>query len=243
MAKTNFNNIIDFKLIISGLLLFIIMILITFGLPGLQPFFVHKTLTPTPTPLYTLTDPNKLTKEKIDEVKARPPINVNIPYEQVVTILGTPISTPVFVTNPGKLTEYLASTAQSIQVQGTVKSAYLYIKTGDLDIQNESVYFYIIDGKSFGGHFLPTESLIPDSGNEFLYDMSKLPLVQMPYSLKSTPNYSNAIKEMLNHITDYNKRKYYIGSFVSTTKLPNQVERIEIRYSCDPTDLCQITHL
>lgn len=189
-----------------------------------------------PTPI--IQDP-KISKKKIEEAQSHPKQFPD--YEFTTSLLASPISTPSFVTDEDKLTNYLSANSIFIRVRGGISKAYLYIQTGDIDIQHESVYFYIVDGTSIGGHLDPKNSLIAENGNEFLYDLSKLPLMQLPYSPTKKPTEYDVVKSMLNHYVLYNKGVYYIGGFVSTTKLPNQISKMEIRYSCDPTNPCQIS--
>lgn len=202
--------------------------------------FISKTtknVIPTPTVMPVLKDPN-ISKQGIEKVQSNP--QQQLSYDFVTVLLSQPISTPSFVTDPDRLTNYLSANSILIGISGEISKAYLYIRTGDIDIQKESVYFYIIDGSSISGHLNPTESLISDNGNEFLYDLSQLPLVQAPYSPNTKPDHKDVISTMLNHISSYNNRSYYIGGFVSTTKLPNQISSMEIRYSCVPFSPCQI---
>lgn len=165
-----------------------------------------------------------------------------IVFDHRVTLLSEPIYTPPYVMDPEKLKQYLISKSVAIKVVGVVKNAYLYIKTNKLDLEKESVSFYIVDGKTVAGHLFAPESLYDQKENEFLYNLSKLPLVKLPYSSKlklGDDNYRNVVKEIFN--SDVGQGKHlYIGGFVSTTKLPNAIEQIEVRYSCVNNANCQI---
>lgn len=162
----------------------------------------------------------------------------NLPEYQFSTpLLSSEISTPSFVTDPEKLKNYLSETSVEIKITGTIKSAYLSVQTENIDIRKESVYVFIVDGSSIGGHLNPTESLIPDKGVTFLYNLSKLPLMDLPYSLDKQSRENNVLK-MLNNKND--DRIFYIGGFVSTTDLPNQITKMEILYSCEDNDPCEI---
>lgn len=236
MSKDKFSEIFDLKLIASGVVLFLLLALLSYGIPSLKPFFVS---TEDKDKTAGKVIESKFTKENIEEAKKNP-IPQQPAFEKTAIIIDKPIPTPVFVSNPDKLTDYLFRISQGIVAEGEIKVAYLYINTGSIDLENESVYFYMVDGKGKGGHLVPTESLIPNSGTEFLYDMSKLPFVQLPYSLKKPIDHFNMKDEILNFEPQNTERKYYIGAFVSTTRLPNQVEKVEIRYSCEINTFCEI---
>ena len=167
----------------------------------------------------------------------------------VVNILSAPIATPPFVTNPDKLKKYLENNSVAINVKGDIDQAYLYIETGPINIQNESVYFFIVDGHSKQGHLVASESPVHESKSDqsrtdFLYDMSQLPLSQLPFPLEDHKTTIDAVSEFLNQDINYknseNKRQYFIGGFVSTTRLPNQISKIQIRYKCKEDQKCSI---
>lgn len=161
-----------------------------------------------------------------------------------VSLYKQPLETPSFVTNRAKLTKYLESNTSGIYIDGEISEAYLYIKTGQIDIEKESVYFWIVDAKSDGGHLLPTENLASGTGNEFLYDLVKLPIIQRPYSISKAPEHIDVVNDYLNKDLSYkDRREYYVGAFVSTTRLPNQVENLEIRYACKQGIICSISLL
>jgi len=160
----------------------------------------------------------------------------------VTKLYDNPLPTPSFVSNQELLTKYLERNTSEIIIKGEISEAYLYIKTGPIDINKESVYFWIVDGTSNGGHLLPTENLSTQSGNEFLYNLERLPTVQRPYSINSKPEYIDVVNSYLNTDLNYKpNRQYYVGAFVSTTLLPNQIENLEIRYGCKLGSDCSIT--
>ncbi len=159
-----------------------------------------------------------------------------------ISLYKDPLQTPSFITNPEKLSQYLETHTASITIIGEISEAYIYIKTGPIDIENESVYFWIVDGKSDGGHLSPRENLTSNNGNVFLYDLEKLPVVDLPYSIGKTPSHLDIVNNYLNKdIPHKSSKQYYAGAFVSTTRFPNQVESFEIRYGCKSTSTCSIS--
>ena len=161
-------------------------------------------------------------------------------YEKI-NLLMSPIETPSFVTNPDKLRSYLEQKNVAIVIEGNVDKAFLYLKAKHIDINNESIYFFIVDGYSRQGHLVSSESLISGSGNDFLYDLRQLPLASLPFPLENKKQTFNIVDDFLNRdITYKHERKYYVGGFVSTTQLPNSLDIMEIRYTCKPTITCAI---
>lgn len=158
-----------------------------------------------------------------------------------IDLLSSPIDTPSFVTNPDKLRDYLEQKNVAIVIEGKIDKAYLYIKVKQINISSESVYFFVVDGYSKQGHLVSSESLISGSGNDFLFDLSQLPLSSLPFPLESKEKKINVINEFLNKDLSYKKeRKYYVGGFVSTTQLPNSLDVLQIRYTCPEEMGCLI---
>lgn len=162
-----------------------------------------------------------------------------IKYDKKVTLLKEPIVTPPYYTNSDRLKNYLISKSVSIGIKGTIEDAYLYIKTGTLNLENESVSFYIVDGNSIAGHLFAPKSVFSRGDNEFVYNLKELPLVKLPYSIKNDPDIENVVEKVLNHASVV-KENLYMGALVSTTTLPNQVEQMEIRYTCVNRGDCEI---
>lgn len=189
----------------------------------------------------TLDEP-KLTMEGMKENKGKVDNRLSQTENlRIVKLYDQPLTTPSYVSNQQELTKYLERNTAEIIVVGELSEAYLYIKTGPIDINKESVYFWIVDGTSDGGHLLPTDNLGSQLGNEFLYDLEKLPIVQRPYSIHSKPKYINVVNKYLNTDINYKAdRQYYVGAFVSTTLLPNQIDDLEIRYWCKQGSSCLI---
>lgn len=224
---------IQWSFIITGLLfVFLASVFTTF-----LPMLTSRLKQPSDTEVVIVPD---VTKKGIEEQRGK---EVDFLKEtsqlNVVTIYSKPLSTPTFVTNPNKLREYLEQNSVEINIQGDISEAYLYVKTGSIDVQKDSVYFFIVNNHSKQGHLVSSESLISSSSTEFLYDMSKLPLKQLLDPKKEEPN---IIEEFLNRDLGYKtkKRQYFVGGFVSTTKLPNQIEQMEIRYKCKLDINCSI---
>lgn len=229
---------LQWDIILSGIFSFIIIILLLGGATYLFTFFLPKTT------IKSFKAENiEFTKEGIEESKR---IEENFLDKtsklRIAKLYENPLPTPSFISNSPKLKQYLESNTVKITINGELAEAYLYIKTGKINIENESVYFWIVDGKSDGGHLLASENLAQGAGNEFLYDLEKLPIVQLPYSLDKSPSYLNIVENYLNKDISYKpERQYYVGAFVSTTILPNQVENFEIRYKCKTgSDNCSI---
>ncbi len=161
----------------------------------------------------------------------------NIKTDKEIKLLKEPIITPPYYVDTEKLKNYLISKSVSIKVFGKIESAYLYVKTDSLNLENESVSFYIVDGKPVTGHLFAPLSIFSRGDNEFIYDLKNLPLVDLPYSIKKTPT-THDVVDVLNNASE--KENLYIGAMVSTTTLPNQVEQIEIKYNCVNKGNCEI---
>ena len=184
-----------------------------------------------------------ITKEGILKTNTNPEKNVlseTIDYKRV-DLLTSPIETPNFVTNPSKLRNYLEQSNVAVVIEGDVDRAFLYLKAKHIDINSESIYFFIVDGYSRQGHLVSSESLISGSGNDFLYDLKQLPLSSLPFPLENKKQIINVTDDFLNRDISYKQeRKYYIGGFVSTTQLPNSLDVMQIRYVCKSTSACTI---
>lgn len=158
-----------------------------------------------------------------------------------VKIYSESLETPSFIMNSKRLTNFLEKNAVEITITGQLSEAYLYVRTGPIDIENESVYFWIVNNRDDGGHLFVPSSLASGIGNEFLYDLEELPIVQLPYTTKKTPKTVNVVDNYLNKdLPGKSQRKYYVGAFVSTTKLPNRINELEIRYKCKSGSNCSI---
>lgn len=227
-------EIIDLKNLISGVVLFGVIILVSivvFKLP------IIPKLSPG-TKSIDINVPN-LDKKGIEESKQKVE---RLNYDTKLSILDSPIETPPFVTDPERLKDYLGKVSRTIILTGDVEDAYLYIQSGDINIQTESIYFYIVDGKIAEGHLYPKDAISSVSDSTFVYDLKKLPLMKFPYSL-TTPTkleYVDVVTTLFNRQGQGIERKYYIGAFVSTTKLPNEIKAIEIRYKCKQSSTCNI---
>lgn len=227
------SQYIDIKIILSSVAVFIILVILSIGTLGI-PRLLNIKSEPINPPI-NVSSPDK---ETIEEAKKKGDV---IKYDHKVEILDKPIFTPAFVTDPNKLKDYLGKVSTTIIITGKIKNAYVYIKSGEIDIQKESIYFYIVDGRTVDGHLFPPEALQSINNNAFIYDLGNLPLVKFPYSLNGQVVYENVIEKIFNYPTTYNNGRYYIGAFVSTTKLPNQITSIEIRFTCEQGGtLCDI---
>lgn len=231
------NKILDLSNILGGVIMFFVIIVISIFVVKI-PLFTSKQQ-PQQTPAQQI-NVSTLTKETIEHSKQ----NANdLNYDTTLTLLDSPIQTPPFVTDPDRLRDYLGKVAKTIVISGEIEDAYLFVQTGGINIQNESVYFYIVDGRTADGHLYPQEALQPVTDNIFIYNLKNLPLEQLPYSLNN-PNHlihKNIVDEIFNYQPKGWDRKYYIGAFVSTTKLPNQITSLEIRYKCKESTTCTIT--
>ena len=226
----------------SGVILFIILSLIGGGtilLPKLYYKFLKKT---DEKATIVFPEPEVLTKENIQAVRGKDSSLLR-ETEKIrrAVLYDEPLTTPSFVANPYHLTKYLEQNTAEILIEGEIDSAYLYVASDELDISKESIYFWIVDGKSDGGHLVPSESLSSGNGNEFLYDLRKLPLIQRPYFPDKPAQHLDIISEYLNKDVSYKQdRQYFIGAFVSTTLLPNKITNFEIRYMCKFGTECAI---
>ncbi|MCQ3944272.1 MAG: hypothetical protein DPW11_00620 [bacterium] len=189
-----------------------------------------------------------LTTQGISDNKDQDNLFLQTDRWNVANILANPISTPPFVTNPDKLRNYLEGSSVEINVEGNLDKAYLYLSTGPIDINRESVYFFIVDGYSKQGHLVASESPVNGQSGlgrtEFLFDLSKLPLSSLPFPLEDHKEYVDVLSDFLNRDIDYKsagkKRQYFVGGFVSTTRLPNQITKMQIRYQCEIGQSCKI---
>lgn len=140
--------------------------------------------------------------------------------------------------------EVVINSAIHLNTFGKIKKAYLYIRAGVGNplsrlTQFDSIYFFIDDGKN-GGHLLRTKSFnIPHQGietTELLFDLSHLPLVDIPYNEKDQPK----DLEVLNIL---NKEGiHYIGMFVSTQNF-GKIEEAVIGYICEDNVNCGINKI
>lgn len=230
------NKYLDLKTITSSIVIFILLAIASFGALKLPSFFpVNSPTSQQPIPRINV---SAITKESIEQSKKTPN---KLDFDRTLPILDSPIQTPPFVTEPDRLRDYLGKVSKSILISGLFENAYLYIKTGDINIQNESIYVYLVDGRIADGHLYPPEAMQPITDNVFIYDLRNLPLEQFPYSLSDTSRlkYKNVVEDLFNYQPETNK-SYYIGAFVSTTKLPNQITTLEIRYKCQTNSNCSI---
>lgn len=230
----NFLKKIQWDIVMSGIFLFIILSILggaTLFLPRLYFRYFKKTDEEISV---VFPEPEEISKERIDSIKGESDALLKKTEKlNKVILYKEALKTPSFVSNPIRLTEYLEQNATEIIIEGVIDSAYLYIASSTIDINKESIYFWIVDGESDGGHLIPSESLSSGNGNEFLYDLRKLPLIQRPYFPEKPSRHIDIISEYLNKdISHKQKRQYYIGSFVSTTLLPNEIVSFEIRYRC-----------
>lgn len=235
--KTN-NNEFQWKTITGGIVLVLISLFFVYISEYVTGSFLKNTDNK------DIPQPN-ITIEGIQENKGSS-VDRLIETEKMkrISLYAKPLETPTFVSDTNKLTKYLESNTAGVVINGEISEAYLYIKVKSLDVINESIYFWIVDGSSEGGHLIPTENLAIAKGNEFLYDLTKIPLVQKPYSISREPKFVNIVDLFLNRDLEYKtRREYFIGSFVSTTKLPNQVEILEVRYNCKQGINCSINSI
>ena len=232
---------IQWNFILTGVFLIVLASILTTGLP-----FLYRLIGIKPEEKSTI-EVKPITREGIEEEKKSQQEDVLLTTNNLkkAIIYDTPLVTPSFVSDPQKLANYLEKNSVEINVRGQLSEAYLYIKTGPIDVERESVYFFIVDGYSSGGHLFSPENLATSTSSEFLYDLEKLPLVDLPFSTKNKARKVNIKEEFLNKDIAYKnesyKRQYFVGGFVSTMKLPNQIDRMEIRYSCKPTEICEIS--
>ncbi len=225
------NDKLQWKTILSFISLVFIASLLTTGLP-----FLYKKLGKIAGS--TLIQVPSITKEGIENPQAD--ILSNSLLLKSVSIFDEVVETPDFVTDPQKLRDYLEEKSVKLTIIGQIDEAYLYIKTGIIDITRESVYFFVVDSYSKQGHLVSSENLV-QSNTDFLFDLSKVPLSQLPFPLEPKAEIVNVLDEFLNQNISYkSSREYFIGGFVSTTKFPNGIQKMEIRYSCK-TFYCTIT--
>jgi len=235
-------NKIQWDVILTGLILFFVISIIGGGslfLPKIYYKFLKKTdgnIT------VQLPEPENISKESIQAVKGTEDSVLKETEDfKKISIYSKPLETPVFVSNSEKLTKYLEQNAVEIVAEGTIEKAYLYAVSGSLDINKESIFFWIVDGESDGGHLVPSESYTSGKGNEFLYDLRKLPLVERPYFPNKPAGHVDIVSKYLNKDISYKtKRQYFVGAFVSTTTLPNQISKLEIRYRCELGSNCRV---
>lgn len=220
---------IQWNLIVTGLLLVFLASVFTTVLPTILSKFKQPTEGGVVVPDITTEGIEEKKGERIELLAETARLNIATIYSE-----ENSLATPAFVINPDKLRDYLERNSVEINVQADLSEAYLYIKTGAIDVKNESVYFFIVNRHSKQGHLVASESLVSSSTSEFLYDMIKLPLAQLPFPLEPKKKEINVVEEFLNKDLPYKtkKRQYFVGGFVSTTKLPNKIERMEIRYKC-----------
>lgn len=220
---------IQWNLIMTGLLFVFLASVFTTVLPTALSKLKQSTGEVVVIPDITIEGIEEEKGERIDFLAETARLNIATIYSE-----DNPLATPAFVTNPDKLRGYLERNSVEINVQNDLSEAYLYIKTGAIDVKNESVYFFIVNRYSKQGHLVSSESLVSSSTSELLYDMTKLPLAQLPFPLEPKKKEINVVEEFLNKDLSYKdkKRQYFVGGFVSTTKLPNKIERMEIRYKC-----------
>ncbi len=226
---------IQWEIIISGVILFVILFTIGGGalfLPQLYYKYFKKTDNGTQ---IVFPEPEEISEENIKSAKGKAEtILKQTERIKKVVLYENPLATPSYVSNPARLTDYLEQNTVEIIIEGIIDSAYLYVVPDSLDIKQESIYFWIVDTKSEGGHLVPGESLSSGSENEFLYDLRKLPIIQRPYFPDKPPKHADIVSEYLNKDISYKQRRqYYVGAFVSTTSLPNEITKFEIRYRCE----------
>lgn len=228
------NEFIDVKTAITSIIVFIVLVISSIAIFGFS------NLSGKPKQEEPKINVSTLTKETIESSKKQAE---RLNYDTTLDVLqGSPIATPPFVLDPDRLRDYLGKVSKTIYITGEIEDAYLYISTGRLDINKESIYFYIVDGKIAEGHLYPKEALSPVSDNTFIYDLKKLPLMKFPYSFEHPNNleHVDVVNTIFNRQGQGIERKYYIGAFVSTTQLPNQVNSLEIRYKCKQSSSCNI---
>lgn len=228
--------------IIGTVIVFLALMLATSGYSFVSSLFKKESPKPIDNEVF-LPEPDVLSKDTIKENIGKKDSSL-VDTSKMLTvdlIKEEPLVTPSYVSNKEKLRKYLETNAQEIVTSGKIKEAYLYINTNAIDIEKESVYFWIVDGKDDGGHLIPTESLSAGKSGEFLYDLSKLPLIQLPYSLSKKADHIDVLGQYLNQDISYkDQRQYFIGAFVSTTILPNQINQMTIRYTCVVGEQCSI---
>jgi hypothetical protein len=154
---------------------------------------------------------------------------------QSITVVSLPFESPAFVAdslevNSRLALEYLYDKTKYSRISQIVgaKKAYLYIKVSagknDPLKDKESIYVVLNEGKN-GGHLVKTKSLLldPERPNEYLFDLSAMPLTHIPYSD------SNEFKTIdWLDILSKNKDSYFSG-FVSTTR-SGRIEKVIIAY-------------
>lgn len=228
------SEFIDLKTAATSIIIFIVLVISSISIFGL-PNLINPPKKEPPS-----INVSTITKESIESSKKKAD---TLNYDTTLDLLqGTPIPTPPFVLDPDRLRDYLGKVSRTIIISGDIEDAYLYIATNEIDINNESIYFYIVDGKIAEGHLYPKEALSPITNNTFIYDLKKLPLMSFPYSISNPRDlrHPNVINDLFNFHGQNLERKYYIGAFVSTTRLPNQVNNLEIRYKCKISSTCSI---
>lgn len=238
----NFLKKIQWDIVISGMILFTTLSLLgggTLFLPRLYYKYFKRTDEETS---IVFPEPDEISEENIKSAKGEADtILKQTEGIKRVVLYENPLTTPSYVSNSARLTDYLEQNTAEILIEGVIDSAYLYVASDGLDIKQESIYFWIVDGKGEGGHLVPGESLSSGSKSEFLYDLRKLPLIQRPYFPDKPPKHADIISEYLNKDISYKQqRQYYVGVFVSTTLLPNEITDFEIRYRCELGSECII---
>lgn len=165
----------------------------------------------------------------------------------IARLLITPIATPSFVAKPESLKNYLEENSISINIIGSISKAYLYIQTDKIDLEQESVYFFIVGDHSIQGNLISAESQVNEANfninantNDFLYDMSKLPITQLSDPVETrTEEHVDILEEFFNKGDE--KKQYFVGGFVWTATIPNYISKIEIRYKCADGNQCNIS--
>lgn len=178
-----------------------------------------------------------ITKEDIEKQK-----DIYKEYNFFLSLPRTPLLTQAGFITPLKITkEVVINNAVHIQTKGKIAKALLFVRAGvDNPLsrltQYDSIYFFIDDGRN-GGHLLRSASYnIPPTENrttELLFDISRLPLVDIPYNEKSQPNYLNVL-DILNK-----EGSHYIGMFVSTLRF-GKVEETTVAFQCEDKSDCAI---
>ncbi len=128
--------------------------------------------------------------------------------------------------NPELCNKEIAKITKVFRVVENPKKAYLYIKAGVSRgsepirtlTEYDSIWFFI-DSSDFGGHILRDykEGVIfnrvsEEGYTELLFDLSKIPMTNLPYNPNAQPSKVVNITDNVFSI----KGKHYIASFVST---------------------------
>ncbi len=176
-----------------------------------------------------------ITKEDIEKQK-----DIYREYNTFLTLSKTPLFSETGFITPSKITkEVVINNAVRIQAKGKISKAFLYVRAGvDNPLSRltpyDSIYFFIDDGKN-GGQLLRSASFnIPPTENrttELLFDLSYLPLVDIPYNEKDKPRNINVL-DILNKETGH-----YVGMFVSTLRF-GKIEEAIIAYQCELGSEC-----